>query len=206
MVFEELFPELNDPHLNALIVHHSTKKVYTAGSVIFEPGDVISSIPLILNGSIKVQRVDAEGRELFLYFLTEGETCSSSLTCGIDSKVADIRVVAETECELLLIPQRFLNTWMQEFECWKNFIMSSYRKRFSELLSTIDSIVFQKMDDRLLQYLTAKSIAHNSNTFRCTHQEIADELHSTREVISRLLKQLEKSGKVLLQRNAISLK
>ncbi len=204
MIFEELFPELNDPHLNALIVYHSDKKEFPAGTVILEPGQKIKFVPLLLNGSIRIDREDNEGREVFLYFLSEGDTCSNSLTCGLNAELSDIRVTAETDCELLLIPQRFINTWMQEFECWKNFVMNAYRKRYAELLSTIDSIAFQKMDDRLMQYLTEKSIVHNSNELKGTHQEIADALHSTREVISRLLKQLEKQGKVLLQRNCVT--
>ncbi|MGL1936846.1 MAG: Crp/Fnr family transcriptional regulator [Fibrobacterales bacterium] len=205
MIFEELFPDLSDPHLNALILKHGIKKKVAAGDVVIKPGDAILSIPLLLNGSLKIHRVDAEGNEIFIYFLAEGETCTTSLTCGVERAVSEIKAIAETDSELLLVPYRFVDAWIQEFDSWKNFIIGSYQKRYRELLNTIDSIAFHKMDERLMQYLTEKSIAQNSNTLRGTHQNIADELHTTREVVSRLLKQLEKQGKVVLGRNTITL-
>lgn len=170
-----------------------------------EPGSRIEYVPLILEGSIRVMREDKEGRELFLYYLHEGDTCAISLNCCLASGQSEILAVAETAVDLLMIPVRFIEVWMDEFYCWKNFIMSTYRNRFEELLQTLDSVAFQKMDDRILQYLRERSIAQNSNTLEGTHQKIADEIHSTREVVSRVLKQLERRDFIKLGRNKIEL-
>ncbi len=170
-----------------------------------QPGDAFSHVPLLLEGSIMILREDKEGRELFLYYLQEGETCAVSLNSCMVGGVSEIKAIAETDLEVLFIPIRFLETWMEEYPCWKHFIMSTYRKRFEELLLTIDSIAFQKMDERVLQYLQEKSIALNTNQIETTHQKIADDLHSTREVISRLLKQMEKKSLVKLGRNLIEI-
>lgn len=143
MDIETLFPELKDPQLNALIQKHGVKKSIKEGQVIMEPGSRIEYVPLILEGSIRVMREDKEGRELFLYYLHEGDTCAISLNCCLASGQSEILAVAETAVDLLMIPVRFIEVWMDEFYCWKNFIMSTYRNRFEELLQTLDSVAFQ---------------------------------------------------------------
>lgn len=205
MDIETIFPELKDPQLNALIQKHGIRKTIPEGVTMMEPGSKIEYVPLILDGSIRVMREDSEGRELFLYYLHEGDTCAISLNCCLASGQSEILAVAETEVQILMIPVRFIESWMDEFYCWKNFIMSTYRSRFEELLQTLDSVAFQKMDDRILQYLRERSIAQNSNTLEGTHQKIADEIHSTREVVSRVLKQLERRDFIKLGRNKIEL-
>ena len=201
----ELFPDFSDPELQAMILHHGQKKVFKEGEILMEPGRTFSQVPLILEGSLRILREDEEGRELFLYYLQEGETCAVSLNCCMVGGESEIRAIAETELTVLFVPIRFLDAWMEEYPCWKHFIMNTYRQRFEELLQTIDSIAFHKMDERVLQYLKEKSIALNTNQIHTTHQKIADDLHSTREVISRLLKQMEKQELLRLGRNLIEI-
>lgn len=174
-----------------------------AGEVIMEYGTMIKSLPLIMEGAIKVVRKDEEGNELFLYYLYPGETCAMSLTCCLAHQKSEIRAVAEEDSSFIAIPISFLETWSSEFPEWKNFIFNSYSHRFKDLLITIDNIAFKKMDERIMEYLFAKKTAHQNHELYLTHLEIAKELSTSREVISRLLKQLEKQGKIKLGRNKI---
>mgnify|MGYP001601584740 FL=1 len=205
MDFDTLFPDLKDLQLKSLIHQYGLKRVIEEGEVLMQPGDQIQYVPLILDGSVRVMREDSEGRELFLYYLHEGDTCAISLNCCMASGQSEILAVAETQVTIMMIPVKFLDQWMNEFVCWRNFILSTYRTRFEELLSTLDSVAFQKMDHRILQYLREKSIAQNSNILEGTHQKIANEIHSTREVVSRVLKQLERRRFLRLGRNKIEL-
>ena len=121
------------------------------------------------------------------------------------NKKSEIRTVAEEDTTIIGIPIRYMDEWMSQYQSWKNFIMRSYDNRMVELVKTIDSIAFKKMDERLLDYLEAKSEAINSRVINTTHQEIAYDLNASREAISRLLKQMEKEKLVTLGRNKIEL-
>jgi CRP/FNR family transcriptional regulator len=120
-------------------------------------------------------------------------------------KKSEIRTVAEENTTLIGIPTRYMDEWMTRYPSWKNFVMTSYDRRMLELVYTIDSIAFKKMDERLLEYLERKAEANNNRTLNATHQEIAYDLNASREAVSRLLKQLEKEGVVALGRNRIEL-
>jgi len=132
-----------------------------------------------------------------------GETCAMSITCCMGDTKSNVRAEAEEDTTLIAIPIHLLDQWSSEYVSWKHFIMRTYQKRFEDLLKTIDSIAFQKLDDRLLQLLKEKSLKSTEQVITATHQEIANELHSSREVISRLLKKLENEGNVKLGRNKI---
>jgi len=150
-------------------------------------------------------REDETGNELFLYFLSPGQTCSMSFTCCMMNKKSAIRTIAEEDTRFIGIPIKYVDQWMTKYQSWKNFIMLSYDSRMTELVRTIDSIAFQKMDERLITYLQQKSLATQSKTIITTHQAIAQDLNASREAISRLLKQLEQDGQVRLGRNKIDL-
>ncbi|MEN7550836.1 Crp/Fnr family transcriptional regulator [Rapidithrix thailandica] len=175
------------------------------GTVLIEVGDYIKSIPLLLTGAIKIIREDAQGNELFLYYLEGGDTCAMSLTCCIAQKKSEIRAVAEDNTELMMIPTHYMDHWLTLYPSWRRFIFQSYNLRLDEMLETIDSIAFKKMDERLLKYLKDKAMVIKSTTIHYTHQEIAYELNTSRVVISRLLKQLEKQGYIRLSRNKLEL-
>ncbi len=200
------FPELTEPDLKREIEENGKLFHVEAGDKVMDYGGYIKTMPLLVDGSIKILRQDEKGNELFLYFLQPGETCAMSLTCCMAKEKSEIRAVAEENSEMILLPAHFMDEWMIRYPSWKTFVMNTYRRRFEELLRTIDGIAFNKMDVRLWQYLIDKSTANNSHTLETTHQQIAYELNSTREVISRLLKQLEKEGKIELGRNRIILK
>ncbi|HLT32714.1 MAG TPA: Crp/Fnr family transcriptional regulator [Aquaticitalea sp.] len=175
------------------------------GDVILDVGQTIKLIPILLKGSLKVSRIDENGNELLLYYINSNESCAMTFTCCMEQYPSEIRVTAEGDVELVSIPVSVMDEWMGKFGTWKNFVMKTIRSRFKELLETIDQIAFQKLDERLVHYLKEKSKATGSSLINMSHEQIANEMASSREVISRLLKKLENNKKVILYRNQIKL-
>ena len=181
-------------------------KEVSESDTLIEIGQYVRSMPLLVSGAIKILREDNDGDELLLYFLEKGDTCAMTLTCCLGQTKSEIRAIAETDAKLIMIPIEKMEEWSAKYKSWRNFVFESYHNRLNELLETIDSIAFLKMDERLLKYLNEKARISNDNIINSTHQEIAYELHTSRVVISRLLKKLENLGKVELHRNHIVLK
>lgn len=176
-----------------------------ANDSLLETGQLVRMTPLVISGTIKVSRVDEEGRELLLYYVNAGESCAMTFTCCMQQQSSEVRAVAEEDTVLLSIPVSVMDEWLVKYPTWKSFVMKTIRNRFNELLKTIDQIAFQKLDERLIHYLKEKSKATNSSLINLSHEQIAGELASSRVVISRLLKKLENDKKVLLFRNQIKL-
>lgn len=185
------------------IFNVGTLRTIDAESLLISEGQFIKSFPLLLKGTIKITRLDNDGDELLLYYLNKGEVCTMSLTCCISHAKSNVKAVAIEESEVIAIPINFIDDWINKYPSWKRFIMDSYRMRFNELLSTIDSIAFMKMDERLELYFKNIYKTTGRKTFTGSHQEIANDLHSSREVISRLLKQMEKKKMLILSRNKV---
>jgi len=175
----------------------------TEGDVLIEYGQHITHMPLLLNGAIKILRQDKEGDELLLYFLESGDTCSMTMNCCIGKSKSEIRAVAEKDSLLFLIPVEYMSLWIKKYQSWISFVFESYNNRFNELLEAIDNLAFVNMHDRLYKYLKNKVMVNKSTMIEATHQDIAYDLNSSRVVISRLLKSLEKEGKIELSRNKL---
>lgn len=182
-----------------------TFKKIKEGVQIMNIGQSIRSMPLLINGAIKIVREDSNGDELLLYFLEKGDTCAMTLSCCLGAAKSEIRAVAELDAELIMIPVQKMEEWTSKYKSWRNFVFHSYHNRLMEMLTTIDSIAFMKMDERLLKYLRDKIKITKEVIIKSTHQEIAYELHTSRVVISRLLKKLENQGKITLHRNYIKI-
>lgn len=183
---------------------NSRTRRFDADEDLIRSGDEILFIPIVLKGCIRVLRQDEEGHEVFLYHLYPGQTCAMSLTCCQAGRKSMIRAVAEEETEVLQIPVKLTEDWFKYPE-WKAYVSSNYNQRFAELISVIDLIAFSHMDEQLLHYLRERARARHSNRLELTHQQIAEELNTHREAITRLLKTLEKKGVVSLGRNSIEL-
>ncbi|WP_234859361.1 Crp/Fnr family transcriptional regulator [Aquimarina aquimarini] len=182
-----------------------TYKKIPEGFELIKPGSYIKFMPLIIRGAIKILRGDNDGDELLLYFLEKGDTCAMTLSCCLGHHKSEIKAITETETELIMIPVEKMEEWTTKYKSWRNFVFDSYHKRLIEAIETIDSIAFLKMDDRLLKYLRDKTKINNSKIINTTHQQIAYDLHTSRVVISRLLKKLENNTIVKLNRNNIEL-
>ena len=199
------FPRLNEPELINAIVDSSQLLVLEQNKVILEIGAYIAVVPLALRGSIKVTRVDGDGNELFLYYIREGETCAMTISACLHEEVSLVRANSEEACVVLAVPVSKISLWQGKYTSWRRFLIDAYDLRFREMISTIDSIAFRKLDERLANWLNNKMEVLGSAVLNLSHQNVADELHASREVISRLLKQLEKNGRIKLSRNRIEI-
>jgi CRP/FNR family transcriptional regulator len=166
-------------------------------------GDYIKAFPMVLKGSLRVVRLSEDGNELLLYYLNQGEICAMALTCCMGLQKSNIKMTAEEPSIVLTIPVDKPEKWMSEYRTWKEFMMYSYRKRFDELLDTIDSIAFTRLDERIIRFFEDRYRSTGKTVFNGTHQDIALQLNTSREVISRLLRNLEKNNKIITERNSI---
>ena len=178
---------------------------FKEGDIIMDYGKYIRMMPLILKGTVKVLRMDELGKEILLYYLSSNESCSMAYSCCIELKKSEVKAIAEDEVELLAIPHEKLDEWLCKYPSWKNYIMRSFNERFLEMLKSIESIAFHKLDERLINYLLEKQRLSGSSIIKASHSQIADELATSRVVISRLLKQLENDKRIILYRNEIKL-
>lgn len=176
-----------------------------AGDLILDIGQMIRVIPIVIDGAVKVSRLDEDGRELLLYYINPNEGCAMTFTCCMQQYPSQIRAVAEEDTTLLAVPVSVMDEWLVKYPSWKSFVMRTIRARFNELLKTVDQIAFQRLDERLVTYLKEKSKHTGSKLINLSHQQIADDLGTARVVISRLLKKLENDGKVLLFRNQLKI-
>jgi CRP/FNR family transcriptional regulator len=204
-ILETYFPFFQEEELIAAIATEGKVAEVPRGQVLMEIGSYIKTIPLVVTGTIKIVREDNEGNELLMYYLAGGSSCAMSMTCCMQAKTSEIRAVAEDDCLIISIPVNYMDKWTAQFASWRNFTMQTYHQRFDELLQTIDSIAFMNLDERLLKYLKDKTMSLGTQILDTTHKEVAFDLNSSREVISRLLKLLESRGLVRLGRNKIEL-
>lgn len=201
----KLFPAFETGLLEEL-AKHSEIREFRAGDELMKTGQYFRSTMLIMEGLVKVYREDSEGNEFFMYYLQPGDACALSMICALKQESSEVMAKAVKDTAVVAIPLQYMDKWMTEFRSWTNFVLGTYRTRFEELLVTIDHIAFRAMDERLEFYLKKHQETLQTNMIPLSHQEIADELNSSREVISRLLKKMEQLGKVRLHRNVIEIR
>jgi CRP/FNR family transcriptional regulator len=202
-ILRQALPNLTDPKLLDRLLEKGQFSTFEPGKTLMEPGQFVKAVPLVLEGSIKIMRMDEDGKELFLYYLEAGETCVLSLTCCSAARPSEIKAVVEEKVTVLFVPIQVHEQLTDEFKQWKDFVSSTYQHRFQEMLTVLDAIAFKRMDERLMNYIVTKMKQLKTNELHTTHQEVANELGTAREVISRLLKQLEKKKWIELGRNVI---
>lgn len=195
------FPQLEQPLLDELL-KQSTLKQVEEGEEVMRTGQYIKSTILLLSGLLKVYREDDEGNEFLMYYLEPGSACAMSMMCTARNEKSQIMAKAVLPSEVILVPSHLSEMWLGKYKTWHNFVIASYRQRFEELLQTLDSVAFKGLDERLLFYLK-RHVKVSGKEVRLSHQQIAVELNSSREVISRLLKKLEQTGAITLHRNYI---
>jgi len=202
---KDKYPILFEEELLNEISKQGLVKHIPEGQMLQDIGDFIKHMPLLIDGTIKIIREDDNGREVLLYYLERGDTCAFALTCCMNNQRSEVRAITEEECEIIMIPTHFMEEWLIKYPTWRSYVFQSYNTRLNELLETIDSIAFLKMDQRLMKYLKDKVMVLGSTDINITHKEIAQEMNSSRVVISRLLKQLEKEDKIIIKRNQIEI-
>jgi len=205
MTIQEQYQSIFQQELLTEIQEQGTVRHFEADEIIINIGQQIRFMPLLLLGSIKVSRMDESGKELLLYYVNPQESCAMTFTCCMQQQISEIKATAEEAVELISIPIHLMDEWMIKFPSWKNFVMRTIQERFHELLKTIDHIAFEHLDERLVHYLKEKAKTTGSNVLNLSHEQIANDLASSRVVISRLLKGLENSKRLVLYRNQIKL-
>jgi CRP/FNR family transcriptional regulator len=174
--------------------------------VVVNVGDNLKLIPILISGSIKISREDNDGNELLLYYIESGDTCAMTLQCCSSKSNSEIKATSMEPSVMFMFPAQMMEYWMDKYKSWREYIISSYHMRLTEIMETVDAIAFLKLDERLLKYLNDQAKLLGTLEIHHTHQQIADDLHSSRVVISRLLKQFENKGIIELYRNNIVLK
>lgn len=202
--YRHLFPDLEEGLRQELQEKGRILEV-KAGQTLLQTGQNIRNTIMVLDGLVKLYREDDEGNEFFMYHLEPGDGCALSMICDRSFRSSAVTARAVTDAVLLVVPLEYTETWMRQYRTWYFFTISTYRKRYEELLETIDSIAFRNLDERLEFYLRRHRDTLNTNILQITNTEIAQELNSSREVISRLMKKLSEAGKVRLLKNGIEI-
>lgn len=202
--YRHLFPDL-ETGLQQELKEKGRIMEVKAGQVLIQSGQNIRNTMIVLDGLVKLFRENDEGSEFFMYHLHPGDGCALSLICDRSFKMSSVTAKAVTDSVLLVVPLEHTENWMRQYRTWYHFVVGTYRRRYEELLETIDHIAFQNMDERLEFYLRRHRNALNTNVLEITNTQIAQELNSSREVISRLMKKLSEDGKVRLLKNGIEL-
>lgn len=190
---------VDDIEKNAVIQEFKT------GDILMRTGQYIKNTVLVISGRIKIYREDDDGGEFFMYYLQPGQACAISMICATKNETSQIMAKVVEDAELIMVPLPLMDKWMMQHRSWYEFVIETYRSRFEEVLDVVDNIAFKAMDERLVFYLQRQKKALNSNKLNLSHQEIATELNTSREVISRLLKKMEQRGLLTLQRNQIEI-
>jgi CRP/FNR family transcriptional regulator len=201
---KKLFPSFST-ELVKDVDANATVQSFKTGDVIMRTGQYIKNTVLVISGKIKIYREDENGGEFFMYYLQPGQACAISMICATKNAKSQIMAKVVEDVELILIPLSLMDKWMMQHRSWYEFVIDTYRSRFEEVLEVVDSIAFRAMDERLEFYLKRHADACGCKDLKLSHQEIASELNTSREVISRLLKKMEQRGLVNLQRNNIEL-
>ncbi len=205
MIVNTQLPFPFEPELLAELNTVAQVRQVKAGDVLMEPGQPMLFVPIVLSGSIKIMRPADDMGELLLYYLNASDSCALSISSLLSGDVSPVLAVVEERADVLMIPIERAEDWLGRYPSWRRFVFETYQKRFDDLLQTLDLVAFRQLDERLLAYLDQKARLAGGRHLYLTHEDIARDLNTSREVISRLLKQLERLGRVSLSRNKISL-
>ncbi len=201
-LLNKFYPQFDDA-LKHIIASKSVVKQFRAGDEIMRSGQYLKSTMLVTNGRVKLFTNGEDGEEFFMYYLEPGQACALSFVCAARNRKSDLEAIATEDVEAIMIPIELMDELMIKHKSWYYFVIETYRNRYQEVLDALRSVAFHGMDERLEYYLIKQKNAYHSNTLNLTHEQIANDLNSSRVVISRLLKQMENDGKVKLLRNAI---
>lgn len=195
----QLFPE---PELLEKIMETCELQTFNKGDVIVREGQYVKVVPIVISGTIRVFQTK-EDREILLYYVESNQTCMMSLSACFYNNESPSQAVAMERTEVLTVPTRYITQWQKEYLSWNNFVIKTFRSRYDELLNVFESVAFEHIDKRLLKFLQAEVMRQNSSNIEVSHQQLANELGTTRVVISRILKQFELENKVILHRGMI---
>ena len=204
-ILDDIIEFKSSPEIREKLASYSSVKKFKEGDTILNENAYIHSIPIVLIGSVRVMETESDGKEILLYYITAGESCIMSFLGGIHHETSKVKAVAEEDSEILFLPIDKVGSLIKEYPEWLDYIFRLYHKRFEELLDVVKAVAFKKMDERLMDSISKKSQMTHAKTIFVTHEQLANELGTARVVVSRLLKQLEENGFLILGRNKITL-
>lgn len=196
----QIFPGLEEELYEEMEQNGEIRQI-PAGTNLLRKGQTIRATMLILEGVVKLYQDDEDGNEFFMYDIEPGEACAVSMVCTYRQENSQVMARALTDVTVLSIPIQYMDEWLGKYKSWHYFVIRTWRARYEELLRTINDIAFRNMDERLLSYIEGQ-VKIMGRHIRLTHQEVAADLNSSREVISRLMKKMEKNGWVIIHRNS----
>ncbi len=205
MELDQIIEFQASPQMISTILALSIPKTFEEGEVILHENAHIRSIPIVTSGSIRVMRTEGDEKEILLYYIKAGESCIMSFLGGLHNDTSKVKAIAEEKTDILFVPVNKVKELIREFPEWLDYIFRLYHQRFEELLEVVNAVAFKKMDERLMLFLEKKAEVAQSNLLSVTHEQLATELGTARVVVSRLLKQMEVEGLVILGRNKITL-
>lgn len=192
------------PDLRKELETHAILKEVPQGTEILREGQYVKVIPIVMEGLIKVFSRHEE-KELLLYYIKPQESCIMSFAAGMKNEPSKIFAVAEEDTTALLLPTDKVALWVRDYPEVNQLFFQQYNLRYSDLLTTIHQLLFERLDKRLLDYLANKSLLTGRNPIKISHRQIAAELGTAREVISRIMKKLENDGKIRQDANTIEI-
>lgn len=204
-ILKQYFGSMFEDDLLDEIVSIGTLRSFTENEILIELDQTITHMPLLLHGAIRIMRDDDNDGELLLYYLEKGDTCAMTMTCCLGTKTSNIRATSETSGEMVMIPVQKMDEWLAKYPTWRAFVLGSYQDRLDEMMRSIDNLAFKDLKGRLHNYLIEVASVNKSRTINKTHADIAYELNTSRVVVSRLLKVLEKENFLKQQRNIITI-
>ena len=199
------FQNIFEDELISEICHNGQLRQYDVDEMVVDIDERVDTLPLIVSGSLKILTEDEEGKELLLYYLELGDTCAVTLNCASKATKSKIRAVTESKTEILFVPMSKVDDWMSRYRSWRNFILETYNYRLNEMLAAIDTLAFHNMEERVYKYLRDKAMVTGTQEITATHFQIANDLHSSRVVISRILSKLEQDGLIEHGRNWVKI-
>jgi len=203
-LLQKQFPMFDD-QLTHRLAELGTLKTFEEGEELMRTGQYFRSTMLIVEGLVKLYREGDNGGEFFVYYIEPGNACALSMVCASQQKTSELMARAMTPSKAIMVPIDKMDALMLEHKSWYYFVLETYRARFEEMLTVVDAIAFKAMDERLEFYLINQARTLETTIIKTTHQEIANDLNTSREVISRLLKKMEQNGMISLHRNQIDM-
>jgi len=202
---QKIFKVLNfisEPKLRKEILEKSQLIQSNIGDFVVREGEYVKVLPIVIEGAIRVFQT-RDNREILLYYVELGETCMMSLSACFFNQSSSIQAICDKPTTILTIPVEHITKWQSEFKSWNNFVLKTFRKRYDELLDAYESVAFDHIDKRVMEYLVSRKSKETNNKISISHLNLANELGTTRVVVSRILKQFELEQKLKLHRGII---
>jgi len=205
-ILKNVFPQLAlSKALLQEIESISIVQEFNKDTIILKENSYVKVIPLLVSGLVKIYKEDESGNEVLLYYIEPGESCIMSIMAAEKNEKVTVKGIVEEDAQLVLIPITKLTQIRKSFPQWNMFVYELFNEKFEEVIDMIKILTFSNKEKRLEEYLLKEATIKNTSEILHSHQEIAKELGSSREVISRLLKKLENDGKIELSQRRIKI-